>query len=63
MLAPYIMKTDQTKGGERVDKRDTARLIQWLTEHGHNTEEIVDCFNFMATGRKRDNDKAEDKDK
>ena len=33
---------------------EIVRLIQWLREHGHTPEEIVDCIEYMDSGRKSD---------
>lgn len=33
-------------------QNETSRLIQWLKEHGHDSDDIVDCLEFIASGRK-----------
>ena len=34
---------------------EVTRLIQWLREHGHTPEEILDCIEFIDSGRKETN--------
>lgn len=30
---------------------ETARLIEWLIEHGHTAEEATECIKFIAYGK------------
>ena len=32
-------------------QNETVRLIQWLRDHGMTAEEIVDCIEFVESGR------------
>jgi len=29
---------------------EAARLIDWLTAHGHTAEDATDCIKYIATG-------------
>ena len=30
-------------------------LIEWLKDHGHSAEEILDCIQYIESGRKEEN--------
>ena len=38
-----------------MQQSEIVRLIQWLREHGHTAEEILDCIEYLESGRKSDN--------
>lgn len=33
---------------EELEKVTINRLIEWLKEHGHTSEEIVECISFIT---------------
>lgn len=33
---------------EDMESRTVARLIEWLKEHGHTADEIVDCMEYIT---------------
>lgn len=33
---------------EEMSTQDIYRLIEWLREHGHTAEEIVECLEFIT---------------
>ena len=30
---------------------ETARLIEWIEQHGHTAEEAADCIRYIAYGK------------
>nr|DAU73732.1 MAG TPA: hypothetical protein [Bacteriophage sp.] len=32
---------------------EAARLIDWLTAHGHTAEDATECIKYIATGAKQ----------
>ena len=35
-----------------MQQKEIVLLIQWLREHGHSSDEIIDCIEFIESGRK-----------
>jgi hypothetical protein len=33
---------------------EAARLIDWLTAHGHTAEDATECIKYIATGTQQD---------
>jgi len=33
---------------------EIVRLIEWLLDHGHPAEEILDCIQYIESGRKEE---------
>lgn len=38
-----------------MQKKEAERLSQWLKATGMNTESVIDCFQYIATGRRYPN--------
>ena len=38
---------------EDMESKTVARLIEWLKKHGHTDSEIVECIEFITTGKER----------
>ena len=36
---------------EDMEKVTVNRLIEWLKEHGHINDEIVDCIEYITSGK------------
>lgn len=34
-----------------MNDSETPRLIEWLKEHGHTSDEIVECIYFVTKGK------------
>ena len=33
---------------ERMSAKEVRALVEWLKEHGHDSDEIVDCVTYIA---------------
>lgn len=38
---------------EEIESRTVARLIEWLKKHGHDDKDIVECIEYITTGREK----------
>ena len=38
---------------EDMESKTVARLIEWLKKHGHTDSEIVECIEFITTGKEK----------
>lgn len=38
---------------EDMEKITVKRLIEWLKQHGHTSEEIVDCLEYITGGKEK----------
>lgn len=47
-----IVKAHQAKGGEQMNDNEIPRLIEWLRDHGHTDEEIIECIYFVTKGKR-----------
>ena len=41
---------------EEMEKVTVNRLIEWLKEHGHTSDEIVECIEYITGDKKRTNE-------
>ncbi|MDO4345328.1 MAG: hypothetical protein Q4C50_11050 [Eubacteriales bacterium] len=49
-------KTEREKGEqmEDMEKVTVNRLIEWLKEHGHTSDEIVECIEYITGDKKKE---------
>ena len=38
---------------EEMERATVARLIDWLKEHGHTAEEILECIEYITRGKEK----------
>lgn len=38
---------------EDMESKTVARLIEWLKNHGHTADEIVECIEYITTGKEK----------
>ena len=38
---------------ESMTATETARLIDWLSQHGHTAEEAMECIKYIANQNKK----------
>lgn len=59
VLSDEAMRSDNTPGGrkerdmEEMEKVTVNRLIEWLKEHGHTSDEIVECIEYITGDKKK----------
>ncbi len=41
---------------EDIEKVTISRLIEWLTSHGHTSDEIVECIAYITGGKTEKSD-------
>lgn len=59
VLSDEPRKSDNTPSGrkeedmEDMEKVTVNRLIEWLKSHGHTSDEIVDCIEYITGDKKK----------
>ena len=59
VLSDEGRKSDNTPEGrkerdmEEMEKVTVNRLIEWLKEHGHTSDEIVECIEYITGDKKK----------
>lgn len=46
-------KGRKEKKMEDMESKTVARLIEWLKKHGHTSDEIVECIEYITTGKEK----------
>lgn len=49
-----ITRKGERRRMEQVEKITIHRLIEWLKKHGHTSEEIVECIEYITGGDKKE---------
>ena len=50
LILEHITRTTK-KENKKMAQNEITRLIEWLRNHGLTAEEILDCLEYVASGR------------